>query len=283
MDHRGKIVVITGASSGIGHDAALAFARRGATVVGVARRAGLLERLAAECRALAPDASYLAGDLGERAFAERVVGDVVARHGRIDVLVNNAGIPIHKQIYDVTPEDVDRVMRVNFFASVWTTLAAIPHMLRQGGGTIVNVSSMAAKVAPPRETPYTAAKAALDGFTAGLWSDLAGSNIHAALVVPGPIDTEIWQKDENPSAYGGAKHPPAIVSDAILEVVEKRRHEIVIPRRSPQLLMARLLRFFAPGILRAGMAWMEPVPPDVVEKARARAAIDHPPGVRTPS
>ena len=277
MDYRGRIVVITGASSGIGHDAALAFARRGATVVGVARREALLAQLAEQCRASAPASGYLAGDLGERAFAEHVIADVVARHGRIDVLVNNAGIPIHKQIYDVTPDDVDRLMRVNFYASVWTTLAAIPHMLRQGGGTVVNVSSMAAKVAPPRETPYTAAKAALDGFTAGLWSDLTGSNIHVALVVPGPIDTEIWSKDELPSGYGGAKHPPRIVTDAIFEVIEKRRHEIVVPRRSPQLVMARLLRFFAPGLLRAGMAWMEPVPPEVVERARARARSEQTP------
>jgi len=99
--------------------------------------------------------------------------------------------------------------------------------------------------------------------------------------VPGPIDTEIWSKDENPSAYSGAKHPPRIVTDAIFEVIERRRHEIVIPRRSPQLVMARLLRFFAPGLLRAGMAWMEPVPREVIERARARAASQRPPGAAT--
>jgi short-subunit dehydrogenase len=271
MDYRGKVVVITGASSGIGRDAAVAFAKRGAIVVGVARREALLVELADECKRHASDASYLAGDLGERAFAERVVHDTVARHGRLDVLINNAGIPIHKQIYDVTPEDMDLQMRVNFMASVWTTLAAIPYLLRQGEGYVVNVSSMAAKVAPPRETPYTAAKAAMDGFTAGLWSDLAGSGIHVALVVPGPIDTEIWSKDDSPSAYAGPKYPPKIVTDAIFEVIEKRIHERVVPRFSAQLVSAHLLRFFAPSLLLRGMAWMEPVAPDVIAKARARA------------
>jgi len=272
MDYRGKVVVITGASSGIGRDAAVAFAKRGAIVVGVARRESLLQELAGECRRHAPDASYLAGDLGERGFAERVVHETVARHGRLDVLINNAGLPMHKQIYDVTPEDMDLQMRVNFMACVWTTLAAIPYMLRQGEGYVINVSSMAAKVAPPRETPYTAAKAAMDGFTAGLWSDLAGSNIHVSLVVPGPIDTEIWGKDDSPSAYSGPKYPPKIVTDALFEVIEKKVHERVVPRFSAQLVSAHLLRFFAPSVLLRGMAWMEPVAPDVVAKARARAA-----------
>jgi short-subunit dehydrogenase len=173
--------------------------------------------------------------------------------------------------YDVTADDVELLLRVNFLSAVWTTLAAIPHMLAQGGGTIVNVSSMSAKVSPPRETAYAASKCAMEGFTAGLWNDLAGSNIHAALVVPGPIDTEIWDKDETPSAYRGRKHPPSIVTAAILEAIEKRRHEIIVPKRSPQLAMAKLLRFLAPAILRAGMAWMEPVPAEVVEAARRRA------------
>ncbi len=273
MDHRGRVVVITGASSGIGYDAAREFARRGSTIVGVARREALLQRLVTECRAWSADASYLCGDLGERSFAERVVEDTVARHGRIDVLVNNAGIPSHKQIYDVTADDVERLMRVNFLSSVWTTLAAIPHMLAQGGGTIVNVSSVSAKVSPPRETVYAASKCAMEGFTAGLWNDLAGSNIHAAIVVPGPIDTEIWEKDETPSGYKGRKHPPSIVTAAIFEAIERRRHEIVVPKRSPQLIAARWLRFFAPGLLRAGMAWMEPVPGDVVERARQRGRL----------
>jgi short-subunit dehydrogenase len=270
-EHRGKVAIVTGASSGIGRDVATALARRGTVVIGVARRDDLLARSAAEWRAHAPGSTYLAGDLGDRTFAERVVAETVAAHGRVDVLVNNAGIPSHKPIYEVTPDDVERLLRVNFLASVWTTLAAIPSMLCTGGGVIVNVSSMASRVAPPRETAYTASKCALDGFTAGLWTDLAGSNIHVALVTPGPIDTEIWEKDETPSGYQGVKHPPRIVTAAILDAIERRRHEVIVPRWSPQLLAARLLRTVAPSLLRAGMQWMEPVPPATIDAARARA------------
>jgi short-subunit dehydrogenase len=271
MNYAGKVVIVTGASSGIGWDAALQFAGRGATVVGVARREAELQRLQEQCRATGAAASYICGDLGEREFAEGAIAETVARHGRLDILVNNAGIPSHKQIYDLSAAEVEKVMRVNFLSGVWTTLAAIPHLLNTGAGWIVNVSSIAAKVAPPRETAYTASKCAMDGFTAGLWSDLAGSNIHVALVVPGPIDTEIWDKDDTPSGYNGAKYPARIVSDAIFEAIEKRRHEIIAPKRNPPLVMARLLRAVAPRLLRAGMAWMEPVPPEVIDGARAKA------------
>ena len=102
-------------------------------------------------------------------------------------------------------------------------------MLLAGSGTIVNVSSFAAEVVPPREALYGASKAALHAFTAGLWNDLEGSNLHAALVIPGAIDTEIWEKEDEPVAYRGRKAPPQVVTDAIFEAIEKRRHEITAP------------------------------------------------------
>jgi short-subunit dehydrogenase len=270
MDYRGKVVIVTGASSGIGYVSAKAFARRGSTVVAVARREELLRKLVAEC-AGGGTVEYLAGDLSERAFAERVIDDTVARHGRLDVLVNNAAISKHKQIYHMTADEAEYVMRVNFLSCVWTTLAAIPYMLRQGGGTVVNISSFAAKVAPPRETLYAASKSALNAFSEGLWNDLAGSNIHVALINPGPIDTEIWLKEDEPVAYKGPKYPPEIVTDAIFEAIEKRRYEMTVPRRHPMLVLARVLRLAFPALLRFGMAKSDPVPSEVVERARARA------------
>src|SRR5204862_2617984 len=236
-DYRGQVVIVTGASSGIGHVTARAFAERGAVVVGVARREPLLQQLVTECRRRSPASDYLAGDPGERPSAERVVDETVARHGRLDVLVNNAAISKHKQFYHMSADEAELVMRVNFLSCVWTTMAAIPHMLRQGGGTIVNVSSFAAKVSPPREAMYAASKAAMNAFSEGLWNDLAGSNIHVALVNPGPIDTQLWLKEDEPGWDDGEKYPPAMVSDAIFEGIEQRRSGLAAPERHPRPAM----------------------------------------------
>jgi len=271
MNYAGKVVVVTGASSGIGWVAAQAFARRGATVVAVARREQRLRELIEQCRLHAPDSVYLAGDLGQRPFAEHVVAESAERFGRVDVLVNNAAISKHKHIYHTRPEEAELVIRINYFSCVWTTLAAIPQMLARGGGSIVNVSSFAAKVVPPREALYAASKAAMDAFTEGLWTDLEGSNIHVALIHPGPIDTEIWLKEDEPVAYEGPKYPPAVVADAIFEAIEKRRREMTVPRRNAQLIAARVLRLLFPSLLFRGMRRMDPVPAAVLSEARRRA------------
>lgn len=270
VELRDRVVVVTGASSGIGRATAVAFARRGARVVAVARRETLLRELLEELRGASPHSEWLAGDLGERAFAQGVVRETLERHGRIDVLVNNAAMTKHKQIHDVTPDEVERVLAVNTLHPIWTTLAALPAMLRQGSGCIVNVSSVAGELPPPREAIYAASKAALSAFTEGLWNDLEGTGIHAALVVPGAIDTEIWEKLEAPSGYRGAKAPPQLVADAIVRAVLKRRHRVTVPR-SFGVGIARVLKLCAPGVLRLGMRRMDPVPAEVVERARRRA------------
>lgn len=273
---KGRVVLVTGASSGIGWCTAREFARRGDTVVAVARREERLAELMRECRAHSPASGYIAGDLAQREIAERVVEETAAKHGRLDVLVNNAAVSKHKHILRISPEEVEAVMRINFLACVFTTLAALPHMLRQGSGAVVNVSSFSARVVPPREGIYAASKAAMNAFTEGLWHDLHGTGVHAALVVPGPIDTEIWTKLEEPPAYRGRRYPPEIVADAIFEAVDKRRFEITAPGRSPQLILASLLRRALPSVVRRAMQRMDPVPRAVIDEAQARIRRDEP-------
>jgi short-subunit dehydrogenase len=167
-------------------------------------------------------------------------------------------------------------MRINFLSCLWTSFAAIPHMLIQGensedGGVIVNVSSFAATVPPTFETIYAASKGAMNAFSRGLWNDLAGSGIHCLLVIPGPIDTEIWDKFEDENAYSGRRYPPQLVADEILDAIRKRRFEVTVPRRNPALVTARVLATLIPSVIRKGVARMNPVSPRLVNAARNRA------------
>src|SRR5215471_3307383 len=270
MDYRGRVAIVTGASSGIGRQLALDLAGRGASVVIAARRRELLAQVADECRARGGSVEALAGDVADRAFVESIAAHAVERFRRIDVVVNNAGISKHKQIYHVTADEVDAVLRVNFLAPAILTLAALPAMLRGGEGWVVNISSAAGKLPPPRESVYAASKFALTGFTEGLWLDLAGSGIHATVVHVGPIDTEIWHKTDEPTAYQGRKLPPSAVSAAILRAIERRRHEVWVPGA---LRVAWWFRLLAPGLFRWGASRFDPVPADVIAAARERAHV----------
>ncbi|MBK6740122.1 MAG: SDR family NAD(P)-dependent oxidoreductase [Haliea sp.] len=143
MNFHAKVAVVTGASSGIGRAiCAVTRAGRRATVVATARRENLLEEVSAACRVHAEDSCHIAGDLADKTFAEHPVEETVRRFGRIDILVNNAAVPMHHPLYEISAEQAEDVMRINFLSCLWTTFAAIPHMLLQaesGGGVIVNV------------------------------------------------------------------------------------------------------------------------------------------------
>ncbi|NQX87549.1 MAG: SDR family oxidoreductase [Halioglobus sp.] len=276
MDFREKVAVVTGASSGIGRATALTLAHAGATVVATARREALLRQVTESCREYAKDSDYRVGDIGEKDFAEGLIAQTLEQFGRIDILVNNAAMPMHRPIYNISAHDAEDVMRTNFLSCLWTSFAAIPHMLLQGdagkgSGYIVNVSSFAAIVPPTHESVYAASKGAMSSFTRGLWNDLAGSGIHCVLVIPGPIDTEIWDKVDDQNAYRGKLFPAQLVADEIVSAIEQRRCEVTVPRRNPQLAAARLLSVLLPSVVRKGVAKMNPVTATMRDDARERA------------
>ena len=188
----GKVVWVTGASSGIGRSLALRAHAAGATVILSARRASRLNQVAAECagRGGAP-AHVVPVDLTDETALPRAVADVLAITGRVDWIVHNAGIAARDLAVDL-PLEIDRkVMETNYFAPVALTKALIPSMLDRRAGTIVVVSSMTGKYGAPRMSAYAASKHALHGFFDSLRSEVRDRGIQVTIAIPGFVDTAI--------------------------------------------------------------------------------------------
>jgi len=226
----GRVAVVTGASSGIGAAVATDLARRGATVVAVARRKDRLDEIVERCRQHAPASMACPADVSTRAECEGVIATAEERFGRVDIVVNNAGISIHRNAARTTSDDVERLMAINFFAAVYLTNAALPGMLERHEGAVVNVTSVAGYVPNPGEAAYGASKAALSLWSHGLAVDLHGTGVHVAVVSPGPIDTEIWSLDEELS-YTGKLYPPQVVADGVADAIEKGWVHRTVPRQ----------------------------------------------------
>ena len=193
-------------------------AARGATVGIVARRADRLEAVRDECRKHTADSELWAADLSDPERAAAVTEQAWDHFGRLDALVNNAAIGKRKLVQTLTPDDVDVTMRTNFTSPVRMGMVVLPRMLERGSGLIVNVSSMGGRIGIAHEAAYCASKFALCGWTEGLRIDLEGTGVRVKLVLPGPIDTEIWQLQpgELPGMYDG---PFVSAADCAADIV----------------------------------------------------------------
>jgi len=218
-DLDGARVVVTGASSGIGAALAEGFAARGATVGICARREDRLGEVLERCRSHAPESRMWVQDLSEldamSSFAERMLSDL----GRVDLLINNAGIPKRRWAWDLDGETVDRIMAINYSSPVRLTLALLPE-LRARSGSIVFIGSVAARLAPPAEAAYAASKAALTAFAEGLRVDLgvAGEDVGVHIVHPGVIRTDLFDTPDDDRSL--ADIAPLEASDMVQPVVE---------------------------------------------------------------
>lgn len=227
----GARVLITGASSGIGWATAEALASGGATVAVTARRRDRLEALVAGLAGKGHVA--IPADLDDLEAAEAMATDAWDALGGLDVVVHNAAMPKRRVVTELTAAEVATTMRVNFDAPVRVTLATLPRMLAQGGGVQVYVSSLGGRLGIIHEAAYCASKFALCGWAEVLAIDLAATPVDVRLVLPGPIDTEIWDNptSENP-IYQGPKEPPSVVATAILEAIESDGFERYAPDMS---------------------------------------------------
>ncbi len=190
-DLTGRNIVVTGASSGIGAALAVEAARRGARVALVARRGDRLAEVLEQCRVHSTDSLIEVADLADLDGIEPLVERLTAAlDGRIDVLINNAGVPKRRRTDEMSPEDLESVMRINYFSPARMTLATLPGMLERDAGHIVNVSSMGVHMAAFGVSAYSASKAALEFFTEGLYVELGKTGVQAHLFVPGTTLSE---------------------------------------------------------------------------------------------
>ncbi len=199
-----RAAIVTGAGSGIGRATAERFAREGARVLCVDRDQ---ETVAATVAAITADSgiaqTYVA-DVGDRGQVDAFVADCVKRFGSIDVLVNNAGVNLPGVFHEVDDETIDRTLAVNLKGPIYSCRAAIPHMLAQGRGSIVNVSSVNGVVAEPYLSIYAASKGGILMLTRGIALDYAKQGIRANVVCPGWVDTPI--NHAHAEMLGGLKH-----------------------------------------------------------------------------
>lgn len=186
-----KVAVITGASRGLGKAMALALAGQGASIALVARDTAALHAVAEEIRALGATAEIYTADVTDEVSVAALEAAVIARFGKVQILINNAGMNLRKKIHDYTLEEWMRVTNTNLTSVFLLCRAFIPHMKGQGYGRIFNMTSIMAHVSLPERSAYSATKAALLGLTKALAMELAPDNITVVGISPGPFLTEM--------------------------------------------------------------------------------------------
>jgi len=187
----GKIIVITGASSGLGEASARHLSVQGATVVLGARRADRIQALADELTRRGGKAIAIATDVTQREQVKRLVDTAVQRFGRIDVMINNAGLMPHSPLERLKIEEWDRMIDVNIKGVLYGIAAALPHMQRQKAGHIINVSSVAGHKVRPGSAVYSATKHAVLALSEGLRQEVKPYNLRTTVISPGAVATEL--------------------------------------------------------------------------------------------
>ena len=228
-DLRGQVALVTGGSRGLGLLIARQLAREGCQLAICARDEAELERARRDLERHGSEVATVRCDVSDREQVERMVAEVRARYGRIDLLVNNAGVIQVGPLESMTVRDFEDAMAVMFWGAVYPTLALLPEMRDRGSGRIVNVTSIGGKISPPHLVPYNAAKFAAVGFSEGLRAELARDGVSVTTVVPGLMRTGSGlnaffkgQREKEYAWFGPAASLPFLSMDA-----ERAAHRIV--------------------------------------------------------
>lgn len=217
-----KVILITGASSGFGKATAELLAKRGHTVYGLARRT--MEH---------PQIHYLTADVRKRDEIDRRVSEIIAKEQRIDVLINNAGMGIGGAIELATSDEIDCQMGTNFMGCVNLCQSVLPHMRRQGGGRIINISSIGGVMGLPYQGFYSASKFAIEGFSEALSAEVKRFGIYVSLVEPGDFATNFTASRNNSEiTLNDASYGPVFKHS--LQLIEKEENGGLKPEKIAQ-------------------------------------------------
>jgi len=251
MDLENRIAVITGAGSGIGRETAIELSRHGCTCVLVGRTEDKLREVLGQVREYAPASTAEACDVSNEAQVKQMIQAVYERYGSIDILVNNAGIMVVKLFDELSDEEFDSHMAINYNGAVYATRAVVPIMKKQGKGAIINMASVGGRLNLPGLTANTASKAALFAFSESLHYELRDKGIHVGVILPGGtqtglFDTAVFNK-LGEYYRDQSMMSPAKVATKIREAIQKERFETIVPS-SYKFIIA--FRGLFPGLFR---------------------------------
>jgi NAD(P)-dependent dehydrogenase (short-subunit alcohol dehydrogenase family) len=231
-----KVVVITGGSSGIGRELAYQLSAHGAQLVLAARDPALLDTVVAECRSRGARAIAVPTDVSVETECAALIARAVEEYGRIDTLINNAGISMRVRFDDLGgPEPIERIMRINYFGSVYCTWYALPH-LKRSRGSIVAISSLAGKTGVPTLSGYSASKHAMVGFFESLRTEIAKDGVAITIAYPGFVATDIASRAIGPQGKTlGVRNlvrsrvmPVEECASRIIDAASSRRRDVVM-------------------------------------------------------
>lgn len=231
MDFKNKTVLITGASSGIGKDAAIEFAKLGANIILVARRKDKLEKVENELKKFHVSTLTIPCDVSKKDQVNQMSKLVLERFGSIDILVNNAGFAIYGSVLDLSIEDIESQMETNYLGMIYCIKNFLPSMLEKKSGHIVNVASVAASFGLPGIASYCASKFAMLGFSEGLKHELKGTGVGITVVSPIMVRTNFFDHPsfEKMPQYSPTSLSSKTVAKAILKAANSSRLEIIVP------------------------------------------------------
>ena len=232
MNFKNKVVVITGASSGIGEASAIEFAKKNANVVLVARRKEKLLQVQKKISKYTDSTLICQCDVSNKLQVKEMSDAVLDTFGRIDVLVNNAGFVIYGKVNELSTEEIIAQMETNYFGMIFCTKAFLPQMLEQHSGHIVNVASVGASFSVPGVASYCATKFAMLGFSEGLRHELAGTGVGLTVVSPIMVRTPLFDHPsfDNFSKFStGVSLSSETVAKTIIKASNSSRLEIVVP------------------------------------------------------